>query len=366
MRPKRLVVSMPGLITAEGQESLLREFSGPLWKLVDTGQVSIVEPEPPYDVPELSLLGLDPSRFRIAQGPLTVSALGFDPPERSVHFHVSVGSLDREGAIQRLTRTDTEDWSRALVACKKLDTRTLTLLPCDDRNLGLVWEEGSLDTALVPFEEAIGRPFVSCLPEGDGEVILRRFVDDSVNILEAMDFNKRRLDEGLEPLNLLWPWGAGIREHLPNLAFRRGEPVQYESRDLRLSGLVRLFGYRHGDRREFGRPLAPDLARLADLTARYPVLVVLLQHLGEAVTKGRIDEAVQMLEEMADQWLLPASRMRPFQLVLLAPQAAGRGLALTWDSEAPLVGAKPFDERILDDRTIPVHHAWELVASVLS
>ncbi|MFX6823313.1 hypothetical protein ABTH33_20400, partial [Acinetobacter baumannii] len=68
---------------------------------------------------------------------------------------------------------------------------------------GLVWEEGSLD--LGTRTPPVGESVHTGLPEGDGERLLRQLIDDSVNLFSELELNRRRMDEGKSPFNLLWP-----------------------------------------------------------------------------------------------------------------------------------------------------------------
>ncbi|CAN5681895.1 hypothetical protein BH11ARM2_BH11ARM2_33830 [soil metagenome] len=186
---------------------------------------------------EAAYLGMRPDQGQLAPGPLMVSALRADPPERSTHFHLALLSVDDNGQVHE-TEGELEPG-----VLDRLRTRSLVPIPGYGKQHGLVWENvGSLRT--VAARETVGRSLRESLPEGDPERALRRLIDDSTNLLTESEANRRLRDEGKAPANLLWPWGAGIRLPVPNLALERLTPARVSSRSWRLAGLSRLAGYR--------------------------------------------------------------------------------------------------------------------------
>lgn len=189
---------------------------------------------------ESAYLGLRPDQGQLAPGPLIVSALGADPPERSTHFHLALLSVDEAGIVHA-----TEGGLEPGIL-ERLRTRSLVPLKGHEKHHGLVWEEvGSVLT--VPPKAVFGKVWEEHLPQGDSERALRRLIDDSVNLLQETEANRRLREEGKRPANLLWPWGAGVRLPVPNLALERLAPGRVSSRSWRLAGLARLAGYRSSD-----------------------------------------------------------------------------------------------------------------------
>lgn len=318
---------------------------------------------------EAGWLGVRPGTVGMAQGPLTVAALGYEPPERSVHFHLSLMSVGEDGALG-LVSDDllAEDVRAVMDAAERLATKRLTPVRGRGVDHGLVWEDGSLDLGVTSSGEAAGRDWRSVLPEGDGERILRGFIDDSLNLLSGLEFNRRRVGEGLAPLNILWPWGFGFRQALPNLALRRGDAVTVWAEDLRLEGLVRLSGYRFGEGRLRRGVHTTEEAwgRLAGVSAG-----VLVSPRSEEMRRlGRLEELEFEMRTMAERFLEPLWAKReaePFVLGIFGPGVdGGAGLGLMVDSRAGGLGPVPFDERVWDDPRVPEMALWETVERVLT
>lgn len=335
---RRLVVHFPGLTSVDG-ESVLRNPPPELKAIAERSRIDRVAEPPRLETPEALMLGLNPRDGQMRQGPLTIAALGADPPPRSTHFHVSVGTLD--GDVVKATSEALSVYEAAVIraAGKRLDTRDLTFVEGFDGDHGLVWERtGDLGTTAL--DRALS--FGADRPEGDGEPLLRRWIDDSVNILAEHPMNLERIEEGKPPLNILWPWGHGVRQAVPNLFLRRGERAHVESGSLRLAGLSRLAGYTHGSVQAFGQETRVAFGAVARSVMRNEVTIVVFD--ATAMRRdGRIEELDWFLREF-DREFLGAVATEPLRLTMLTD-----GLALRYDSDLEAKPKAPFDERAFDE-----------------
>jgi hypothetical protein len=232
-------------------------------------------------------------------------------------------------------------------AFDRLRTRVLTLVLGQAGQNGLVWERGSLDLGLTPWSGAVGRHYREVWPEGDGEAALRRLIEDSVELLGGLELNRQRIDEGSQPLNVLWPWGAGHRRAVPNLALRRGRPAQVEADDLAVIGLARLV--RYGYRRLSGRSPS-DLRGLKDR-------IVVMPEAEPAYFERRLSMWGRLEQDLVG----PFVARRAGALLVAAPGPEG-GLAVSWPGE----GRWPFDERTLTEPKAPVAPLWRWVEQALA
>lgn len=362
-----MIIVVPEWLSHEGQESVLRG-SVILSQLAEAGQIHKLHPIPPSQTPEAAWLGLNPQQVSLAQGPLTVAALGAEPPDRSVHFHLSPLTLDNGDITEPAVRkVPPEDLGALVSLAKKLDTRRLTVVPGEGLDHGLVWEEGSIELQTLRPDECAGRPLRQCLPEGDGETLLRRFIDDSVNLLDGSEMNERRRDEGLPPLNLLWPWGHGFRLPVPNLVLERGERALVISGSLRLAGLSRLVRYTHGDRELIGEGVNLKLGAVRDALAHGSLAIVVVEALERFRLVGQLEEVEYLTRRLERELLAPllaSATDTPLRLALVAPSTQ-TGLAMTFDSARRRQNTVPFDERALDERQTPVTTPWEYIEEAL-
>ncbi|AIE88019.1 hypothetical protein [Fimbriimonas ginsengisoli] len=353
---RRIVLILPGLLVEPDSESPLRQKLPALQVMAETGSVFRLAAMPRIETPEALFLGMRPNEAQMRQGPLTVSALGADPPEKSTHFHLSLmsfvdGVVDAPDYLP--TPTEVESISEQ---AKRLNTSKLTLVRGEALDHGLVWESRG-DFGTTSATDVKGQPMKPNLPEGDGETLFRRYIDDSINLLTDLELNQRRIDEGLAPLNLLWPWGHGERRPVPNLLLRRGERAVVESGSMRLAGLSRLAGYRHEDRALVGRGVNTKFRNLAQRTGQRDVSIIFLDAFEEFNRAGKEEELHWMVRELDREMLQPlfdSALETATRITLLSPGLDGKpGLGLVSEPQSPLSNWVPFDERSLEERLIP-------------
>jgi hypothetical protein len=199
--------------------------------------------------------------------------------------------------------------------------------------------------------------------------VLRRFIDDSINALSELEFNHHRIEDGLLPVSLAWPWGQGMRVPLPNLALTRGEPVWVESGSMRLAGLTRLCCYLHGDWRDFGRGTALDFERLSRHALNRDVSITVLDSWTGFEGESREEEAAWLASEFDRRFIEPIMDdfdNVPTRFVLLAPRLDGEpGIGLWVETRHNPEMGFPFDERLLEDKRPPIEDAWTVIDRAL-
>jgi len=363
---RRWTVIVPGCLAAPDDESVLGQNLPGLARLAEIGEVGGVLPVPLVETPEALLLGMGPGEGQLRQGPLTVSALGADPPQRSTQFHVSVLSVC-DGVVGAAEFLPSDEDAREIVRlAERLNTKSLTFIPGEKLDHGLVWEAlGDMETTAAA--AAVGRAMRECLPEGDGERVLRRFIDDGVNLLSETEWNDRREEEGMARLNLLWPWGQGVRMPVPNLALRRGSPCWVWSDSMRMAGLARLCGYRHAVLGGLGHGLNLNVRGLcAELGSRDCALAV-IDGFSDWRAAGQVDEAAWMMKELDGALISPLlelAREGSAHVSLILTGALG-GVCGTCFLGARGGGSAPLDERALEEPRLERKTIWERVEESL-
>ncbi len=358
---RRTVLIVPELVGLPGGDSFLRQSLPSLSSLTEQGDLSKVSPIPNIETPEALFLGMRSEEAQMRQGPLTISALNADPPERSTHFHLSVLSFE-DGTVTE-PQFELLPAESALVSenATRLNTKVLTFVKGAGKDHGLVWE-GRGDMATYNPKGFAREPMKSKLPEGDADVILRKYIDDSINLFSEMEFNLRRVDEGLPPINLLWPWGHGVRHSVPNLALRRGGPTMVESGSMRLAGLTRLAGYRHADRNLLGNGVRTNLKGLAQRILSSESTVAVVEAAAELRSQSMWEELEWFVPELDRELIKPlleSTMHEPSRFTFIAP---GRGLGLSVTlGKQPGTNVIPFDERALEERVLPTRDLWQLV-----
>ncbi len=359
-----LVLVLPGALMGPGETGPLRGLGGPWDRLRAEGRVVRLEGD--AGLGPLSWLGIGGGEAGLAQGPLTVAALGGDAASGALQGHLSLGSMSEEGVLKSVASGSAriDEVAEAMAEARRLETRSLRFVAGPRLDHGLIWDGASDEVEAPPFLQAVGRPYRDALPQGEGEAILKRLIEDSVDVLDGLEVNARRRDLDEPPLNVLWPWGLGFRPGLPNLAMAYGPTVRVVSRSLRLLGLGRLAHLEATPVSSLGQGVFPLVERLAESAAGTSVVHV--DGFRAALAAERAEEAERMLLDLGNALLVGPLTDRSGPVAVLATDGQGaEGLAILYDPERPGGGTTPFDERALEDKQGPWSTAAEVAQGVL-
>ena len=178
-----------------------------------------VQPE----VAAMETLGYDSLLFYTGRG--AFRALGADVPLglRDVAFTLAFLSTDGE----RITETEVElsgDELRALMELlqEKLGDNRWRFVPLRAQRHVLLWHEGFAQLHCEPPDELKGKPIEPHLPKGDNEWFVQQLIFNALEILEKHEINRRRIDEGKPPANLIWLYEPGVVPKMPSLRIISG------------------------------------------------------------------------------------------------------------------------------------------------
>lgn len=309
----------------------------------------------------VAAVGLNPRLFPLAEGPLAIAALNLEPPIRSTLFALTLMGIDTDELVST-PEPPTSDEARWLEAkLPSLNSSQLTVCIRSGLDHALVWNPGSLDLATSNPAETQGKPWRKFLPEGDGEPMLRRFIDDSVNLLMGSEMNRRRIGEGKTPIGIAWPWGQGMRQSLPNLALQLGQPATITSSLPTMQGVANLTRCQF---RQLNHPFKGNWS-FSDLNGIQILVTDVFQQIRDA---GRLERGEELWESVRSQVIVPCLNTKSDErqrLSVIAPNADGIGLAVHWDSHFRQGDGVPLHERALFDDALPQRHLWEIVRNKL-
>jgi len=181
---------------------------------------------PGSDVAMLSVLGYDPALNYSGRAPLEAASIGVSLDPSDVAFRCNLVTVEGDTLVDYSAGEVSSDEARALMALisEKLSGSRIEFYPgVSYRNL-MVWRGGSAEVRTVPPHDIMGQPIEPNLPEGDGADRLRSLMAASRELLESHDVNKRRLDDGKRPANMIWFWGQGRAPRLKSFVVRFGVP----------------------------------------------------------------------------------------------------------------------------------------------
>jgi 2,3-bisphosphoglycerate-independent phosphoglycerate mutase len=362
----------------------------PNWdRLAATGEVGIVltVPEGMYpgsDVANMSLMGIDPREHPTGRGPLEAAALGIHLGPTDLAFRCSLISTDGERILDHSAGNIPDAHSQPLMQliAEKLGTRSLRFHPGIGYRHVLVWEDGPLDLHTEPPHDHVGEPFRPILPQGDGDQVLRRLIDDSINLLMDHPINRQRLEEGMMPGNMIWPWGQSRAPLLPNFDLTWGVSGAVVAAVDLIKGLGALQGMTVANVPGATGYVNTDYAAKAraalELLETHDFVYIHIEAPDEAGHHKDFPEkiyAIEQIDEKVVGTLLDGLRGERFRMLIvpdhatpveLGTHAPGPVPYLLFDSLAREPNIIPFDERALEEKVPYVPEGHQLIKKLVS
>jgi 2,3-bisphosphoglycerate-independent phosphoglycerate mutase len=199
---------------------------------------------PGSDVAALSIMGYDPAKYYTGRAPLEAANQGIDQGPRDVAFRCNLitttdGNIADYSAGEIKT-SDAEVLMRMIA--DKLNTQEIKFYPGVSYRHLMIWAGGSVDVNTTPPHNVMGQPVEKYLPVGDNEDKLRQMIWDSHELLSKHEINKRRVDAGKNPANMIWLWGQGYAPALSSFPLAHGVTGTVISAVDLLRGIARLAG----------------------------------------------------------------------------------------------------------------------------
>ena len=206
-------------ITAKGRSGLLKTVPDDL--------------KPGSDVAILSVLGFSPKQYYTGRGAFEAAARGIKLKDSDVAFRCNL-ITEKDGVLVDYSagHITSKDSTRLIAAVKEaceksgeiefysgLDYRHFLIM----RNSPL-----SLQIECTPPHDAIGTEIKAILPKAktpkaeETANMLKEAILKSKEILESHPINVARRKSGVNPGNMIWPWGGGEKPKMPSFKEKYG------------------------------------------------------------------------------------------------------------------------------------------------
>ena len=350
--------------------------------LVGSVQVTPTDMYPGSDAANMALLGYDPVKYYTGRGPIEAAAMFIPLDAKDVAFRCSLISTDGETLLDYSGGHITTEEARPIIelANQKLGTRSLRLFPGVSYRHILRWTDGPTEVKTNPPHESMGKRLSDIYPQGDMDTKIRAFIEDSLNLLDDLPFNRQRRNEGKMPANMLWPWSPGRTPILPTFASKRGMTGAVISAVDVVRGLGKLTGLEvinvPGATGYFDTNYAGKAQYALDALDRHDFVWIHVEAPDEAGHSGSLDEKIRAIENI-DKHIVGAlvreMRKQDDYRLLVAPDhmtpvqtrahAVGPVPFLLYDSRKSLRtgGSLPYDERALADTRTRLPEGYRLI-----
>lgn len=192
--------------------------------LAKAGEIGMVKtvPEgmsPGSDTANLSVLGYDPKIYYSGRSPLEALNIGVDMEDGDVAVRVNLVTLsEEEGEYEEKRILDhssdeisTEEAAELLEAVREvLENEVFQFYVGTSYRHCLIWKKGMV-MPLTPPHDIRGKKIREYLPQ---DPLFLKMQKKSYEILQNHPVNVKRREQGLNPANSLWFWGAGTKPSL--------------------------------------------------------------------------------------------------------------------------------------------------------
>jgi 2,3-bisphosphoglycerate-independent phosphoglycerate mutase len=200
---------------------------------------------PATDVGTLSVLGYDPHVSYTGRAPIEAAAKGLAVRSDQLIFRCNfvtiLDGLMKDNTAGHIVQAEAD----ALIAALQ---RELAEEGCEFhagvtyRNLMLLADAAELALRCAPPHDIIGRPVAAHAPQGTGAGRIARIAERARAVIAAHEVNRRRREQGREPVTDVWLWGQGRPSVLEPFAGRFGVRGAVITGVDILRGMARLMG----------------------------------------------------------------------------------------------------------------------------
>ena len=202
-------------------------------QLAKTGEVGLayMVPEgmsPGSDTANLSVIGYDPKIYYTGRSPLEALSIGVDMKATDVSFRCNVVTLseeeelyeDRKVLDHSASEISTEDAAVLVAALQEgLKREGYEFYVGTSYRHLLIWEQGNV-VELTPPHDILTQRIGDYLPKDE---VLLDMMKKSYEILVNHPINIKRKEQGLNPANSAWFWGAGTKPALKSFEEKTGK-----------------------------------------------------------------------------------------------------------------------------------------------
>ena len=216
-----------------------------LAKVSEIGTVATIPDgmAPGSDTANLSVMGYDPRKYYTGRSPLEALSIGVDMKSSDVVYRCNIVTLTEEDVPYEEQKIldhssgeiSTEEADILLKdVCRELENENYHFYTGTSYRHCLVWDNGQV-LELTPPHDVLTQKIGPYLPADERLLYMQK---RSYEILKDHPLNKKRKEQGLNPANSFWFWGAGTKPILTSFeAIHHKKGVMISAVDL-LKGIA--------------------------------------------------------------------------------------------------------------------------------
>jgi len=201
-----------------------------LSKMSEVGMVHTIPDgmKPGSDTANLSVIGYDPKKYYSGRSPLEALSIGVPMKDTDVALRCNIVTISEDDVpFEEKTIIDhssseisTEECAVLLEAvAKELTTEEFQFYVGTSYRHCLIWDKGQVIELTQP-HDVLGQVIGQYLPENEK---FYNMMKKSYDILVNHPINAKRKEQGLNPANCCWFWGAGTKPMLSSFEEKTGK-----------------------------------------------------------------------------------------------------------------------------------------------
>ncbi|MDR2829759.1 MAG: cofactor-independent phosphoglycerate mutase [Methanobrevibacter sp.] len=186
---------------------------------------------PGSDVANMSIFGYDPLKYYSGRGPLEAGSIKIKLSDDDVVFRCNLITEENGKLISSNAGHITSQEANILMKHlnKSLNNKSnqfgnflldevnkpIFYNGMDYKHLFIIKNKLLSSISMVPPHDIIGKEINSYLSLVDEGKIIAKLILQSKKVLNEHPINKKRIEEGKNPANMIWLWGQGLKPKLP-------------------------------------------------------------------------------------------------------------------------------------------------------
>ncbi len=179
---------------------------------------------PGSEVANMAVLGYDVEKVYQGRGVLEAASMGIDLDETDLAMRCNLICIENDIIKNHSAGHISNEEAHKLITTLKdeLETDKIKFYPGVSYRHLLVIKDGINNVELTPPHDVPGTPFKDVLPKAtDNDSTIADIINDlilkSQDILKNHPVNIKRISEGKDPANSIWPWSAGNKPAMKTL-----------------------------------------------------------------------------------------------------------------------------------------------------
>lgn len=202
-----------------------------LCKMGRAGKLKTVPDDMPpgSEIANMAVLGYDVKKVYQGRGVLEAASMGIDLEDNDLAMRCNLICIEDEKIKNHSAGHISNEEAHQLISSLKeeIETENIKLYPGVSYRHLLVIKDGINNIECTPPHDVPGTPFNDVLVKStngnrDTTDLLNNLITTSQNILNQHPINQKRISEGKDPGNSIWPWSPGNKPEMKTLHERYG------------------------------------------------------------------------------------------------------------------------------------------------